>query len=218
MDSQNRIKWTLPLDFTLKASLLTSYFHVGDFGVGGYAFLPMKSKYSSVARTTFTKQGWTEGQTYGIINRRQIFFKSWDIQRWNSICLTIAGGVLNVFMNGEKQKLTSDISDVEVPDENLKIFGFNLIGGQERKEWKSFQGSITDLHAWKSILPDSGIAQFAACSLDQPGDLLDWAAARWAGQGVEQEDGETDTVCPQEVSLHLADQHSDLLPQESGRF
>ena len=178
----------------------------------------MKSKYSSVARTTFTKQGWTEGQTYGIINRRQIFFKSWDIQRWNSICLTIAGGVLNVFMNGEKQKLTSNISDVEVPDENLKIFGFNLIGGQERKEWKSFQGSITDLHAWKSILPDSGIGQFAACSLDQPGDLLDWPAARWAGQGVEQEDGETDTVCPQEVSVHLADQHSDLLPQETVRF
>ena len=164
--------------------------------MGGYVLVPLKSKYYAVARTTLRDQGWKEGETFGIINKGITFFKSWDIQRWNSLCLAVISGALNVFMNGEIQRLTSPISDIKISQDNIKIFGFNLIRGNEEDDWKPFRGSLTDLQLWSRALSDREIEDWAGCSLGESGgDLLDWADLAWSGSDIVEEEGDTETLC-----------------------
>ena len=172
------------------------HLYLGDFGIGGYALIPMKSKYYAVARTNIQNQGWKEGETFGVINKRQTFFKSWSIQRWNSVCLTLTSGALNVFMNGEIQRLSSPLSDIKISRDNIKIFGFNLIRGKEEDDWKSFQGSLTDLHLWSRSLASWEIVDWAGCSQEKSrGDVLDWADVAWTGTDIVEEEGDTETLC-----------------------
>ena len=64
----------------------------------------MKSKYVAGARSNINNQGWKEGETYGVINKGQIFFKSWEIGGWNSLCLTVSHGVLDIFMTERNRR------------------------------------------------------------------------------------------------------------------
>ena len=157
----------------------------------------MKSKYVAGARTNIRNQGWKEGETYGVINKGQIFFKSWEIGRWNSLCLTVSYGALNIFMNGERQTLTS-VPDIMIGEENLKVFGFPVIGGQPRdevSEWKYFPGKVTDLNTWTRVLSSTELAAFADCQQVEPPDLLAWPTVTWAGSGIEEEVGQTESLC-----------------------
>lgn len=152
----------------------------------------MKSKYVAKARTNINNQGWKEGETYGLINNGLIFFKSWEIARWNSLCLTVSHGALDIFMNGERQTLTS-VPDIKIGDENIKIFGFHLIG-----EWQYFPGLVTDLNIWSRTLSSSELAAFTECEEVESADLLAWPEVTWAGSGIEEELGQADSVCQSE--------------------
>ena len=153
----------------------------------------MKSKYVAGARTNIGNQGWKEGETYGVVNTGLIFFNSWEIGRWNSLCLTVSHGALNIFMNGERQTLTS-VPDIKIRDENLKIFGFHLIG-KTREEWKHFPGKVTDLNSWSRVLSSTELAAVGECQQVEPPDLLAWPALTWSGSGIEEEVGQTEPLC-----------------------
>ena len=156
----------------------------------------MKSKYVAGARSNINNQGWKEGETYGVINKGQIFFKSWEIGGWNSLCLTVSHGALDIFMNGEKQTLTS-APDIKISEGNLKIFGFHLIRGQTREDndWQYFPGKVTDLNSWSRTLTATELAAFTECQEVEPPDLLAWPAVTWTGVGIEEDEVEAKSLC-----------------------
>ena len=155
--------------------------NISGISFGTLALLPQKTQHSQVSRNILTKDG--EGKIFGLYRgHEQTFFSSYLLHTWNSLCMTVNlsdSKPLKIYLNGELQETTSEISIVSIANENIKLMMNSTL-------WKSFQGSVTDLNVWTRLLSNHEILMFTNCTLnkDNESQVIQWNYSNFSYSGV----------------------------------
>merc|ERR1711884_988271 len=100
---------------------------------------------------------------------------------WNSLCMTVNLSdlkPLKIYLNGKLQETTSEISIVNIANENIKLMMNSTL-------WKSFQGSVTDLNVWTRLLSNHDMLMFTNCTLnDDESKVIQWNYANFSYSGL----------------------------------
>ncbi|XP_056149377.1 serum amyloid P-component-like [Lampris incognitus] len=100
---------------------------------------------------------------------------------WNSICWTWSTntGLSQVWLNGKRtvqKRLTASVLTGDL----------SIILGQEQDSFggafdskQSFEGDITDVHVWDSVLPACQISSYMNGIISTPGNILNWEALKY---------------------------------------
>ena len=155
--------------------------NISGISFGTLALLPQKTQHSQVSRNILTKDG--EGKIFGLYRgHEQTFFSSYLLHTWNSLCMTVNlsdSKPLKIYLDGELQETTSEISIVSIANENIKLMMDSTL-------WKSFQGSVTDLNVWTRLLSDHEMQMFTNCTLnkDDENKVIEWNYSNFSYSGV----------------------------------
>ena len=155
--------------------------NISGIEFGTLALLPQNTQHSQVSRNILTKDG--EGKIFGLYRgHEQTFFSSYLLHTWNSLCMTVNLSdlkPLKIYLNGKLQETTSEISIVNIANENIKLMMNSTL-------WKSFQGSVTDLNVWTRLLSDHEMQMFTNCTLnkDDENKVIEWNYSNFSYSGV----------------------------------
>ena len=132
---------------------------------------------------------WKLGQANGYHEDGQ-YFKAWQPQVWNAVCITASNNNLNITIN-EEQVLNQN----NYKGNHRNTNGSNLFLMNE-SEQNPMHGMITDLQIWSNILTRQEISEWSNCKSSLVGDIINWDDIELNMTGLNYQQLDKVTVCP----------------------
>lgn len=128
----------------------------------------------------------SEGQPEIVVHDTGVSFKgfSYEWNRWNSICATWDAnkGIAQVWLNGRPSVRKLIKLGAPLNADAVFSLGQKREYGQANKQYY-FEGSLTDLHMWDSVISPQEIQAYMKAVINNPGNVLNWKQLEFTTKG-----------------------------------